>query len=384
MKIYNVSISHKTAPVEVRELLAFTEEEKVDFICNAIRLESVSECVLITTCNRSEVYLSGEQNAVEDIMLLLVQKKKLEYEPMLKYFRIFQQEKAIEHLYKVASGMDSMLIGEDEILGQVKSAYELALNNKTTGYYLNTLFRDAITCAKRVKTDTNLSKTSISIATLAAHAVFDFQSQTGHKKVLIIGLTGKMGTIVMKNLYKHQEITLIGTTRKHKSKEDIQVIYPKVTMVDYANRYDYIDEADIIVSATTSPHYTITKDMLHKNITVQKERLFLDLAVPMDIDRTIRSMEGITLYDIDYFTELSKKNNEQKLMEVERAKQIIEEEVDEFLKWMSFKEFIPHLSDIKELVNKEGFEKVIYQVRSQSSSKELDIILDSFKRLLES
>jgi glutamyl-tRNA reductase len=382
MNIYNVSISHKTAPVKIRELLAFTYEEKVAFIQDAIKLNHILECVLITTCNRSEIYVSGDDKAVDEIISFLVKRKNLNHKSMMKYFLIYQQEKAVEHLYKVASGMDSMLIGEDEILGQVKDAYELALEHHTTGFYLNTLFRDAITCAKRVKTDTNLSKTSISLGTLAAHEVFDFIKKEGKKKVLIIGLTGKMGTILMKNLYHNKDIEILGTIRVHKSQHEFEVSYPRVIMVDYHQRYEYMEEADIIVSATTSPHYTITKDGLEENLVTQKERLFLDLAVPMDIDKEIQTINQVKLHDIDYFTELSKKNNELKLKEVERAKLIIEEEVDEYLKGIAFKEFMPYIREIKEKIQEDGLDKIFYQLKKNVKREDLEIIIKSFMELL--
>lgn len=383
MSIYNVSISHKTAPASIRALLAFDQEEKIDFIKSAIQLEHIFECVLINTCNRSEVYINGDEMALEELMTHLTKKKGLDHEKMLKYYRIYQDQKAVEHLFRVASGIDSMLIGEDEILGQVKDSYQLALEQGTTSTLLNTLFRDAITCAKKVKTKTKLSKTSVSLGTLAAHAVFHFKKCDNKKKVFIIGLTGKMGTILMKNLYQNPEVEIMGTIRTHRAPEELVVSYPKVKMVQYLDRYDYMDDADIIISATTSPHYTITKDELQNHLQQTKYRLFIDLAVPMDIDKEITKLEHVELYDIDFFTKLSEQNNMLKLQEVEVAKMIIEEEVDEFQKWCHFQEFVPLLPEVKNIILNKGFEKVMYQIRNSAKSEELEVILSSFKDLLK-
>lgn len=382
MSIYNLCISHKTAPATIRELFAFRMDEKVDFIKSAIQLEHISECVLITTCNRSEIYMNGEEEGLEELISYLRSKKDLDNEKILNYFLVYKDKKAIEHLFKVTSGIDSMLIGEDEILGQVKDAYQLALDSKTTGFLLNTLFRDAITCAKKVKTDTMVSKTSVSLGTLAAHAVFDFQTIKTKKRILIIGLTGKMGTILMKNLYSNSNLEIMGTIRSHNKPLDLEISYPKVRMVPYLERYNFMDEADIIVSATTSPHYTITKEELEENLSVKKERLFIDLSIPLDIDKKITKIDGVSLIDIDQFTKLSKENNILKLKEVERAKLIIKEEVDEFLKWIYFREFVPLLPDLNEMVYEKGIEKIIYEMRNNTTSEELIIVLNNFKGLL--
>ncbi len=381
MNIYNISISHKTAPVEIRELLAFGREEKTAFIKTAVRFENIRECVLITTCNRTEVYVTGEESAPEQIMRLLAGRKNLSYDKMMKYFLRYGEEKAVKHLFQVTSGLDSMVIGEDEILGQVKEDYQLALDSGTTDFLLNTLFRDAITCAKKVKTDTRLSKTSVSIGTLAANEVFHFSKKDDLKKVIIIGLSGKFGTIVMKNLYHNKNVEITGTTRNHNLSEELVLLYPDVKMIDYQSRYDKMNDADIIISATSSPHYTITYDELKKYLTVKKQRLFIDLAVPTDIDKGIEKLEDLRLIDIDYFKQLSEENNNLKIQEIEAAKAIIETQVDDFYKEINFRDFVPYMKDIKKLFEKQSFESIMYQIRNNVSNDDLKVILHSLKML---
>ncbi len=349
MSIYNISISHKTAPLDIRELLSFGKADKIDFIRTALQLDGIRECVLITTCNRTEVYVVGEETASEQIMGLLVERKNLNYDKMLKYFLRYSGEKAVKHLFQVASGLDSMLVGEDEILGQVKEDYQTALNSGTTDFLLNTLFRDAITCAKKVKTDTRLSKTPLSIGTLAANEVHHFSGKEEVKKVIIIGLSGKFGTIVMKNLYRNKNVEIIGTARNHNISDELILSYPEVKMIDYHKRYDKINEADIIISATSSPHYTITYDELKKALKDNKKRLFMDLAVPTDIDKRIGKLKGVRLIDIDYFKQISQVNNNLKIQEIEEAKLIIKKQVDEFYKEINFRDFVPYMKDLKEL-----------------------------------
>ncbi|MDF2586793.1 MAG: glutamyl-tRNA reductase [Anaerocolumna sp.] len=382
MSIHTLSISHKTAPVEIRELLTFTKEEKCDFLKSAVRLESITECVLITTCNRTEIYMNGNQNALEQMIQYIVSIKNLNYENMLKYFNRYSDEKSIHHLFRVTSGIDSMLVGEDEILGQVKENYQLAFELGTTGFLLNTLFREAITCAKKVKTNTKISKTPISIGTLASHEIINFIQKDKKKKVLIIGLTGKMGTILMKNLYHNSHIDIVGTIRSHNISEEF-ISYPKVKMIDYQHRYEIINEVDIIVSATTSPHYTITYDEVKKFIYENKPRLLIDLSVPLDIDKNIEKLDNMKLIDIDYFKKLSENNNTQKLQEVESAKSIIDEEVDNCLKLINFREFLPYMENVKSVFEKQPLESILYQLRDLVPSNDFDIILSSLKKLVK-
>jgi glutamyl-tRNA reductase len=383
MKLYSIGISHKTAPVEVRELLTFSREEKTDLIQSAVKLQAVRECVLIATCNRTEVYVTGIENAPEQIMELLLDRKQLEFNRMMKYFLRYSEEKAVRHLFQVASGLDSMLIGEDEILGQVKEDYRLALEAGTTDFLLNTLFREAITCAKKVKTDTRLSKTSVSIGTLAANEVFHFSEKAEVKKVLIIGLSGKFGTIIMKNLYHNKKVEITGTYRNHNLSEELVLLYPEVKMIDYQNRYDKINEADIIISATTSPHYTITYDELKTHLADDKKRLFVDLAVPTDIDKGIEKLKNIRLIDIDYFKQLSEENNNLKIQEIEAAKVILKRQVDEFYKEINFRDFVPHMNEIKTVFEQQSFESILYRIRNNVTNDELKVILQSLKMLTD-
>lgn len=202
-----------------------------------------------------------------------------------KQIFLFYDDKAISHLYNVVSGIDSMVIGEDEILGQIKRAYAFAQRCKTTGYELNTVFQAAIACAKRIKTETALSKTSVSMATLAANEVARLGENVS---VMVIGATGKIGTSLVKNLVSHKNISIITTLRNHNN----DLTYRNdVSAVEYNDRYKYIDKVDCLISATSSPHYTITYYDLQKCLKENKNRFFIDLAVPPDIDREIEKYQ---------------------------------------------------------------------------------------------
>lgn len=375
--MYCISISHKAAPLLIREKFAFSLEQQKAFSKKVVNDKHVSGCIVLSTCNRSEVYFTGDKKAVAVMEDEIANFKDLQKSEVLKYYRVYGVKQAAHHLFQVASGLDSMVIGEDEILGQVKKAYQTALEIKTTDYELNILFHSAITSAKKVKSLTLLSKTPISIGTLVAHEIFNFPKKD--KKVLIIGLTGKMGTIIMKNVAHRSDVELTGTTRQHGY--HMSVVSKEIKIIHYSERYDYINEADIIISATTSPHYTLTYDEVVKAATVAKKRLFIDLAVPSDIDGQIGLIEDTKLYDIDYFEVLSKQNNETKLKEVEKGQLIIEEEVENAFKKIYFHEWIENIDYYRDYFRDKNIEQVLYQLRDEASSEELKTILEVIKRV---
>lgn len=377
--IYQIGISHKTATVAIREQLAFSDEEKEEFLGIMKQEKSITECVLLTTCNRTEIYLKGSLTAGNRAMELLAEYKNLELKSLKKYFLRYEGEGAVKHLFRVTSGLDSLVIGEDEILGQVKRDYEAAFEHGCTGYLLNTLFREAIACSKAVKTDTKLSKTSVSVGTLTAKEVIAFQ---GGKKVLIIGITGKMGSIIMKNLYSSEDITITGTVRSHMVTEEM-CRYPKVQYVDYNLRYEALKEADIIISATQSPHYTVTLKELENVITDKKKRLFIDLAVPRDIDKEIEGIPGITLFDMDYFEELARVNNRLKEAEAVTAGEMIEKRVEEFIKSSLFHDFLPRFEAIEEELKDTPLKTLLFKLKEHISGEELGSLLTGLERIAE-
>lgn len=379
--MYVISISYKTASLEIRKGFAFSIEEQKEFLHLALAQPSLTECVLLSTCNRMEVYFEGDEQAVFAMEECLCRAKQVSTEQTLKYFNVFQGEKAIRHLFQVAGGMDSMVLGEDEILGQVKDAYALALGENATAFSLNTIFQQAITGAKKAKTQTGLSKTPVSMGTLTANAVFDLPQE--EKTVLLMGVSGKMGTIVAKNLLAKPNVKVLATLRSHKSKDSLEAKYENLTYVDYHRRYEYMNQADVVISATSSPHYTVTFEDWRNGITERRPRLFIDLAVPQDIDPRIAREEENLLYNIDYFEMLSKENNIQKQKEAENAKEVLEQSMKETLKELAFHDFLPKLPLVKGYFETHTVEQAIYQWRKHLGKEELATVLAALDFLLE-
>lgn len=379
--MYCMSVSHKKAPVSIRELFSFSHEEMAEFMERLTAREAVTGVVVLCTCNRSEIYVSGTKNAIGVLQREVAAFKQVRLEELLKYLNIYSGESAISHLFKVACGFDSMVLGEDEILGQVKDAYELSRDRGKADYELNVLFQKAMACAKRIKTDTNLSRTPLSVATLVANEVFRFEKEGGEKNVMVIGMTGKMGTAITKNILSKPGIRVTGTVRSHKADMTVEVRGERVRLIHYRDRYEYMDQMDIVISATSGPHYTVTYEELSGKLSEEKKRLFMDVAVPVDVDPEVGNVKGLTLYDIDYFETLSRNNTEIKLKELDRAKAIMEEDLDGAIKEVVFHPYIRRMEELKEAFSGKGLDTLLYQIRDHVSSEDLKVVLKTLDGL---
>lgn len=371
-----ISISHKTAKEGMRRHFSFPKETAGDFLDRLMAQPVIEQCVLLSTCNRTEIYVQGEQNCFGLLEEALAAAAGLNADEVRMIVRRYQGKKAVRHLFLVTCGMDSMVIGEDEILGQVRTAYVRSQEAGYTGYELNAVFQAALACAKRIKTETKLSKTSVSVATLAANEVF--RVPVSPKTVLLIGSSGQIGGIILKNLLSREDIRVIATTRTH------QGLYQdgsgRVENVDYKRRYDYVEEADVIISATSSPHYTITAGKAGEAMRTPKKRLFLDVSVPADIDEKIALMDNCRLIAIDDFKKLAERNNELKKQAVLDAREILEEEADALLNVLRFHQAACRLEAWKEKYEGYSLEKLLYKFRDELDSNSFEAVLKVLDR----
>lgn len=371
-----ISISHKTARSADRQKCCIPKEKTEDYLREIMKLDRVDECVLLSTCNRTELYVQGEENSFGGLENVMAKAAGSDVTWLRGMVRRYQGRKAIRHLFRVVCGMDSMVIGEDEILGQVRDAYTYSQEAGCTGYELNSIFQAALACAKRVKTETLLSRTSVSVATLAANEVFRLPQP--HKTVLLIGSSGQMGGIILKDLLSREEIRVIATVRSHngicRSNDS------RVENVDYQNRYDYVDEADVIISATSSPHYTLTAERVRGAVKNVKERLFLDIAMPPDIDEGIAGIEGCRLTALDDIHKLAEENNRLKQQAIADAEEILKEDLEKICKALAFHRFTQTHAGWKERYADFPAEKLIYLLRDELDSVTFEAVLAALDR----
>lgn len=383
MSILMLGISHKHAPLSVREAFAFTEEEQKGILEHILREQAAKEAVLLCTCNRMELYLYTEEAGRERETflnlkeMLLDKAKRTDRKALSGYFRFYQEDKATEHLFSVVCGLDSMVIGEDQILGQVKLAWEAARKGNFCGTYLNTLFRFAVTAAKKVKTETNLSRTPVSTASLAVHAARDVFPDLAGRRILVIGASGKIGSIVVKDLIGSGCRQIFATVRSHtKLAGEISEV---CTCIPYEDRYAYLKEMDVIISATSSPHYTLTAGKMEACMEDQK-RVLIDLAVPMDVEFDREAFPQTIYYNIDDFTHTARENNRKKEQEALAAGTILEQYEQDFGRWYVFQKNLKvmeaarqvFLQDVSEKGPEKAFDRLMYRIRRENRPEELE------------
>ena len=356
-----IGINYRNAGVPVRGKLSFGPDERA-----ALR-GKLGASVIICTCGRTEIYFTEADT--ETVTKLLAEKAG---SGISEYLLAYENEGAMRHLFRVASGIDSMIIGEDEILRQVREAFGEAADSGSTDFELNTVFQAAITAAKRVKTETALSKTPASAATIAANEAAKLGADVN---VLMIGASGQIGGSTLRNLLPHANVHITQTARAHKAGT---MQYEGVRTVPYDSRYELMNDADCIISATASPHFTVTADRLKAALKTGKPRLLIDLAVPPDIERSVTEIAGIRLIGIDDLAELAKRGNELRLSAAEQAETIISEELDGLLKKLALHAFLPKMETAGKAVSALTFDKMIYRLRDGLDSSQFAAVLNVF------
>lgn len=328
MEIAVVGISHKEAPVPIRGLVAFTSSMKDE--ATSILLEAgIQELMIISTCNRSEIYIATK-DMIKDIEIVkdyYIQLAGYKIEP---YIFVRRYEEALHHIYQVATGLNSLIIGEDEILGQMKRALDFAIENKSSRKYLTKVIREAITFSKKIRHAYKLSENQLSVAAIGVKYLKDYYGDFSDKKILIIG-TGEMGQLVLKYLETEGYANIYLTNRTyHKERVDFYE-GQSIETIEYEDRHDRIHEMDIVISATASPHLIVKADVLE---TLSKEITFLDMAVPRDIDPKLDDMNNANVVTLDHFYDISNRHMKLREETAEQINRLINEEVKELELWI--------------------------------------------------
>ena len=287
-----------------------------------------------------------------------------------RYFYSYQGISAVKHLFRVTAGLDSMVVGEDQILGQVKKAHQTALEVGTSKTFMNTLFKDAITAAKAIKYRMNKSKVPGSVASLAVNVVRQhLKGDLSGKTVLLIG-AGEISGLVLTSLANSGVKKLMIASRNRRLTIDNQ--NQPVEYIDYNDRYEVIDEADLIFSATASPHYTITRDKLEKSLITRKERLLIDLAVPRDIDEDSRTIPGVVYFNLDSLKANIEIDWDFRTRASIKIDKIINEYVLSFERWYEFRNTLPLMREIQDSAQGYVTEKINDTIAKLTSADDKD------------
>ena len=335
MHIIMAGLDHSLASVALREKFSFTKTAVADAVAEFARKPGVRGAVLLSTCNRTELYLSLEddQNVAPDRLLCTAAGHP--YEGYA--FVIREDEEAVRHLMEVASGLRSRILGEDQILSQVKTAAEISRQAQACDSALATLFRTAVTCGKQVKTNGHLTGVATSAAHMAVKAAQARLGSLSGKKGLVIG-NGEMGRLAA-GLLRDAGCTVSVTLRSYHHGET--VVPAGCSVISYDDRYQAMSGMDLVISATTSPHHTIYRqDFL--NIP-NAPRLLIDLAIPRDIEPSTGELPGITLLNVDDLGENLGADAEA----IQQAQETIAEYMERFHQWRVYRESLPALEEVK-------------------------------------
>ncbi|ACL75630.1 Tetrapyrrole biosynthesis, glutamyl-tRNA reductase-like protein [Ruminiclostridium cellulolyticum H10] len=328
MTIISASLDYKSAAIDVREKFSYTSTKIREILKNIKAVDGVSGAVLLCTCNRTEVYISGENiENLNPAMFLCRMSGFIDHKLLMPLFSIRCDSESIFHLMEVACGLQSMVLFEEQIITQVKHAAAIAREEKTIDSTLETLFRLSITAAKKAKTEVKVKAVPTSAAESAVSELSKKYCFT-HKKVLVIG-NGEIGRLCCKKLLElGADLTI--TLRKYKHGE---IIVPVgCNTISYDEREGFLSCADVVISATTSPHFTITRDMVEKH--QRKPEFFIDLALPRDIEPEISKIEGVESYNLDRFcTDFSVLNHK----EVRKIREVIYGFILQFEKWENYR-----------------------------------------------
>jgi len=301
MDLMVLGINHKTAPVEIREKFSFTGKRMAEV--NRLLKEdaSLEENLVLSTCNRMEIYAVANHNKdhIGDIKNFLGRFHNLNILDYKDRLYVYRDKEAIEHLFKVAAGLDSMVIGEAEILGQVKKAYQEAKESQTTGKVLNKLFQNAFNTAKKLRTETSITRGAVSVSSVAVRLAKKILGRLRDKKVLIVG-TGKVGEQLISYLKKEGIESILVTNRTFEKARDLAARFA-VAAIPFEDFRSRLVETDIIITSTGAPHCIIRKDEILSLMPMRKQNPFLiiDLAVPRDVETDTNKIDNVYLYDVD-------------------------------------------------------------------------------------
>ncbi|HEX21058.1 MAG TPA: glutamyl-tRNA reductase [Actinobacteria bacterium] len=350
MHIIASGLSHKTAPVEVREALNFPAADIGGALNNLLSYEHINEAIILSTCNRTEIYaVANDIEAGKDNIIHFFENCRKNIDCNLReHLYFYDSVSAIHHLFRVISSLDSMIIGEAQILGQVKEAYAQAFDNDATNIIFNRLFRQAFAVGKRVRTETDIGENAVSISYAAVQlAKKVFEDLTG-KTVMIIG-AGKMSELTAKHLLANGVRDVLIANRSYDNAVELAKTF-QGKPVPFDLLFHEMVKADIVISSTGSSDYILDKEKMQPVIHTRRGRsiFLIDIAVPRDIDPNVNNLDNVYLYDIDDLQSVVDANLAERSREAKEAEKIITTEVREFLTWISSLEAVPTISKLRQ------------------------------------
>jgi len=348
-KIILIGLNHKTAPVELREKLSLSDEETLTALDYFKQDKRIKESLVFSTCNRTEVlYIPETGDQVETIIGCISQIKKIEIPEFENALYIYKEDDAIQHLFRVASSLDSMVVGEPQILGQIKQAYRVAVGNNASGVLLNRLMHKTFSIAKKVRKETGIGDNAVSISYAATELANKIFSDLSQKSILLLG-AGEMAELAVEHLMANKVRQILVANRTFKNAVGLAEKF-NGQAVKFEEREDALKEVDIIISSTGATDYVLTCDQVKRAMKKRHHQtlFFIDIAVPRDIDPEINGVSNAYVYDIDDLKSIVESNIEQRGKETVKAERYIEEAVVKFRKWLESLAIVPTIKALND------------------------------------
>ncbi|MDI1471308.1 MAG: glutamyl-tRNA reductase [Thermodesulfovibrio sp.] len=387
MNIIVIGLNHKTAPVQIREKLAFQSEDNIrQALRQLIQLEGINETVIFSTCNRVEVYVysnkENEDSIINKVKIFLSDFHRIEIKDFENYLYIYKNKETVEHLFKVTASLDSMIIGEPQITGQVKDSYEIALSERTTSLILNHLMNRALFTAKRVRNETRIGENPVSVSYAAVGLIKKVFDELSKKSVLLVG-AGEMAELALKHLIGTGINNIYVTNRTYERAKELAKDFNGVAL-PFDNLKELLTKVDIVICSTGAPNYVITLQMIKEIMPLRKYKplFFIDISVPRNIDPSINDFDNVYLYNIDDLQDVVDNNLLERKKEADKALKIVEEETEKFMQWLNSLQSVPVIISIRnkaEEVRQQELEK--FKARFKELSPE---VLNSVDYLTQS
>ena len=337
-----IGLSHKSAPIELRERLAFSPKKLTEALSMLKEYEAIDEGVIVSTCNRVELYIAGKDRdiAFRSVVEFLCTFHQLQEGELISHIYALEDKDALRHLFRVGSSLESMVVGETQILGQIKDAYFKAKETGLSGKILAKVFEEAMRVGKKARSETKIGKGVVSISSAAIVLAKQIFGSLHDKKVLIIG-AGKIAELAAANLYEKGVKTVLVANRTFMKAKELAALFAGEA-ITFEQIFEYLHDADILISSTSAPHHIIKYGRIKEIMLTRGQRaLFLiDLGLPRNISPEVSGIENVHLYNIDDLTSVCDVNLKERLAEVHKVERIIQRRLELVTKEMQ--EFYPN------------------------------------------
>ena len=380
MTISVIGLNHKSANIDIREKFSFTSDSASLLLRRIKKVRDILEVIVVSTCNRTEIYCEST-NGAEDIKNWLLSEK--EYKSFAKHLYIHQEEDAIKHLFKVVAGLDSMVIGESEVLGQVKTAYKTALDNKSIDGKLKRLFEYSFSVAKNIRTNTDIGGNAISFMYTSILLIKKIFSTVEEKKCLLIG-AGEMTELALKYL-KSNNVNEITICNRKEEKGKKLAIDNSCRYSNLNNLSNIIHEHDVIITSTSSSLPLIGKGNIENALTKRNNDsiVIIDLGVPRDVESQIKNLDNVYLYTIDDLGQIIEKNYKIREKSIKDAEEIIKFKIVEYKNWLSENNSTEIIKNYREYVDDITNGIVIKAKKMAKNSEDINQIIDYVSETLK-